>query len=284
MIQRQRNIRSTFLLDAGSAAAAGGGEILLSRSHGAVKNVLVEYAAPENDDDDGDSTWTEVPCDGGNAAKEYPATLKLVTWNVQFSRHSGERTPLGKPGIDWCTSTRYVALSAELAQTDADVIATQESEPAWQEYLSKQSWVRRNYRFSCGPTGEAINPWGVLVLIHKRVRVTAVSNANVPGYTGHMNVMPTVTVEVAKGVPVTISSCHLLAPYTNTNLSNRVTQLEALVKRVSAKVVGPESIVLGDFNDYPENFFTMPSDQNYKDAWLALHPGLADRNTILRTR
>jgi endonuclease/exonuclease/phosphatase family metal-dependent hydrolase len=281
VIQQMRNIRSELITGAGRRGSEPPTDMLLAKSQSSAKNVLVEFLQPANDDDDAGPSWIEAACDAGNSARgPHPSTLRVVTWNVQFSRHSGERTPLGKPGIDWCTSTRYVALSHELSETDADVIAMQETEPAWQEFLSKQPWVRSNYRFSCGPSGEAINPWGVLLLIHKRVRVMSVANANVPGYTGHVNIMPTITVEIAQGVPLTVSACHLLAPYNTANLSNRVTQLEALIKRVSAKVVGLESLVLGDFNDYPDNFFTMPSSEGYKDAWLALHPdeGLKGRD------
>jgi endonuclease/exonuclease/phosphatase family metal-dependent hydrolase len=193
-----------------------------------------------------------------------------VTWNVQFDRFSGQTTPLGKPGIEWCTKTRYVALSKVLATTDADIIALQETEPTWWEFLSRQPWVQQNYTFSCPMRGEPITPWGQLMLVNKRVPVVNMAAHNVPGYTGHTSVMPTCSVQINdSGKQLNVCGIHLLAPYTQSNINVRVTQIETLMKRLAPKNVGEDVVVMGDFNDYPSNFFVMPQAMGaFRDAWV----------------
>ena len=216
------------------------------------------------------TTWTEIDTAiPGNSRRDF---LNVVTWNVQFDRFSGQTTPLGKPGIEWCSRQRYVALAKVLEQTDADIIAMQETEPTWWDFLSKQAWVQKQYMFSCNMRGDAITPWGQLMLVNKRLPVTSMSAANVPGYTGHTSVMPTCTIQLTAGKTLTINSVHLLAPYTQSNVNVRVTQLDVLMKRLSPKLVGEDVIVMGDFNDHPSNFFVMPAPMgNFVDAWAQVH-------------
>ncbi|RHW69048.1 RNA editing exonuclease 2 [Trypanosoma brucei equiperdum] len=225
--------------------------------------------------------WLETPChelagSSANPASKEISTLRVVTWNVQFSRHSGERTPLGRDGIDWCTSTRYVALAQTLEGLDADVIGMQEVEPAWCKYLSQQPWVREKYAMTCCEHSHAIQPWGVMLLVRRSLCVTSTHHANVPAFSGHTSVMPEVTVVVSEGVPVTVGSMHLLAPYNQNNISNRTTQLDNLTKRLRTRppINGKQAglIVMGDFNDCAKNYFTFPPEMGFKDAWLLLHP------------
>ncbi|KAH9599160.1 Endonuclease/exonuclease/phosphatase [Trypanosoma melophagium] len=236
-----------------------------------IKNTLFIYNTEKN------GVWHETPCEKLNTSPsmEELSTLRLVTWNVQFSRHSGERTPLGRQGIDWCTPTRYVALAKTLETLDADVIGMQEVEPAWWKYLSEQPWVRERYALSCGEDSHAIRPWGVLLLVKRHLHVMATQHANVPAFSGHTSVMPEITISVSKNVPVTIGSLHLLAPYNQNNINNRTTQLENLTKRIRTRSfaggLATGAIVMGDFNDYAKNYFTFPSDMGFKDAWSLLH-------------
>lgn len=235
--------------------------------------------------------WREVPCEAIGAADASSttvaaapvSTLRVLTWNTQFSRHSGERTPLGRDGIDWCSPTRYLALSAVLAAADADVIAMQEVEPAWCAYLSAQSWVRDGYAMSCHEGSHAIAPWGVLLLVRRTLSVAAFTHANVAAFSGHTSAMPEVTISLgSQTAPVTIGSMHLLAPYSQNNVSNRETQLDNLIKHLegttgaststSTPGGGRARIVMGDFNDYPGKFFHFPAALGFKDAWQALHP------------
>ncbi|ESL11210.1 hypothetical protein TRSC58_01046 [Trypanosoma rangeli SC58] len=241
----------------------------------ASKNTLFVYTAKQ------DGSWSEEPCGAINSPglstpTEELSTLRVVTWNVQFNRHSGERTPLGREGIDWCTPTRYVALTKTLEALDADVIGMQEVEPAWWKYLSEQPWVRERYALSCNGDSHAIRPWGVMLLVKRHLRVEGMHHANVPAFSGHTSVMPEVTIAISKKVPVTIASLHLLAPYNKNNVNNRVTQLENLTKRMRARpsVAGVFSgaIVMGDFNDCAGNYFTFPPEMGFKDAWSLLHP------------
>lgn len=232
--------------------------------------------------DDVQHSWVLTPC-AEPAAVSSPladvSTLRTVTWNVQFDRHSGERTPLGRDGIDWCTTTRYVALAKVLAKTEADVIAMQEVEAPWCAYLMQQPWVRQHYRLSCLDIGHAISPWGVLMLVKKHLPLLSFSHANVAAFTGHTSAMPEVTVRLGADMPpLTIGSMHLLAPYSENNVRKRETQLANLVKRLQALAAdthAPSSIVMGDFNDTPKMFFRLPSALAYRDAWEELHPDAA---------
>jgi endonuclease/exonuclease/phosphatase family metal-dependent hydrolase len=218
--------------------------------------------------------------------------LRLVTWNVMFDRYSGQPTPLGMPGIDWCSPQRYPVLCKVLAETDGDVIALQEVEPPFWEALSKQDWVRRNYVLSCGPSGSAINPWGVLVLIHKhRVQVANVTHLNVAGWSGHVALMPVVTVtNLPHGRPMHIVAVHLLAPFTRAQENARTTQDAALRQHLmKGHLSHGDCVCLGDFNDWPANEFTMPPETRFEDFWTRLHPDdpgktMDDTNTFCKLK
>ena len=216
-------------------------------------------------------TWKDVPLPVGVESPSYPSSLKLVTWNVQFDRYSKKTTPLGKPGIDWCTPTRYGALSSVLSKTDADVIAMQESEVPWWEYLSHQAWVQDNYYFSCESNGDAVNPWGLVMLVHRRLPLVALTHTNVPGYSGHSSPMPCLTIPLNAKKSLCVSAIHLLAPYNQNNINQRVNQIDTLLKRLSPKFVGDDVVCMGDFNDYPSDFYRMPEAMKYKDAWEVVH-------------
>ncbi|KEG15543.1 hypothetical protein DQ04_00041070 [Trypanosoma grayi] len=264
----------------GSSAAASR---VLDATGVAAKDTLFVYTTTVSEKDGG---WRETPCRELHAPNATPSpgelsTLRVVTWNVQFGRHSGERTPLGREGIDWCTPTRYVALAKTLEALDADVIGMQEVEPAWWKYLAEQPWVRGRYALSCSEDSHAIRPWGVMMLVKRHLCVEAVHHANVPAFSGHTSVMPEVTITVSKSVPVTIGSMHLLAPYSQNNISNRTTQLENLTKRMRTRScssgVPTGAIIMGDFNDCAKNCFTFPPELGFKDTWELLHP--EDRGT-----
>ena len=196
--------------------------------------------------------------------------LRVVTYNVQFNRFSGQTTPLGRPGIDWCTETRYVALSKVLSESCADVICMQECESPWWRYLSKQEWVQKNYYFSCNEKSDCINPWGSFMLIHRRLKVHSVNNINLPGFQGHRSVMPVITLGL-NGKTLHIIGLHLLAPFSSENEDNRKTQVQNLIKCLETKFGGhknPENVILlGDFNDHPKNLLKLPSNLMLQDAW-----------------
>lgn len=221
--------------------------------------------------------------------------LKVVNWNVQFNRYSGKTTPLGKQGIDWCSPTRYIALSRVLSRTDADVIGMQEVEAPFWNYLSIQEWVRNNYYFSTSANrGSDIDPWGNLMLIKKTLPIVQMGSVNVPGHPGHTSLMPSCTIRVKKSTSsndegvatskvvenqnansdnISINVCHLLAPYTQGNVEGRKSQIERLIEKLSKKNVGENAIVMGDFNDYPSNFFGgFPKSMgDWNDSWVKVH-------------
>mmetsp|Transcript_33198 Transcript_33198/g.38662 ORF Transcript_33198/g.38662 Transcript_33198/m.38662 type:complete len:940 (+) Transcript_33198:46-2865(+) len=260
-----------------SYSSQGSGAMVMAESASGAKNSLVGFDPATN-------TWITFACHSvpppatsetstsSEGEKVHaPTTLTVVTWNVQFNRHSGETTPLGRAGIDWCTSTRYHALSDELMRLQADVIAMQEVEAPWWQFLSQQPWVRENYTFTCGPSSPAIEPWGVVMLIHRRLHVTSTLTENIAGFTGHTSLMPSVTVKLSESSTLSINSFHLLAPYTENHVNNRAMQLQNLTRKLDPKFVGRHCIALGDFNDHPKQLFTMPKELGFKDAWQQLH-------------
>ena len=205
-----------------------------------------------------------------DAATPASSTLSIVTWNVMFDRYSGKPTPLGKPGIDWCSPARYPILGKVLQRTDADVIAMQEVEPQFWEFLSKETWVKDNYSFSCGMSGAAITPWGVLVLTHKRVKMLSCTHMNVPAWSSHVSLMPVIAVQMSHAV-VNIAAIHLLAPYTKTHENARTGQDTALRLKMQKAITG-DCITVGDYNDWPTSEFTMPPESLYVDAWPLVCP------------
>ncbi|CCW70180.1 unnamed protein product [Phytomonas sp. Hart1] len=200
-------------------------------------------------------------------------TFKVLTWNVMFDRYSGQPTPLGMPGIDWCTPQRYPVLAKCIADEDADVVGMQEVEPAFLQFLASQRWCRERYFLSCSESSAVIHPWGVAMLIHRRRRaVVELRHVNVPAWSGHLSLMPVVSLQVV-GKPVHIAAVHLLAPFTKAHENARTAQDLALRQRLVKSIPhGEDSIAMGDFNDYPGNEFLMPSETHYLECWPILHP------------
>lgn len=200
------------------------------------------------------------------------ASLKLLTWNVMFDRYSGKPTPLGMPGIDWCSPKRYPVIAKIIEEEDADVVGMQEVEPVFWEFLSKRPLIRQRYYFSCGHMSPAIAPWGVLMLIHRRrLPVQSINYLNVPAWTNHVSLMPVVGLKMVHGT-VHIAAAHLLAPYTKSHENARTSQDTALRHHMTKTLGGGDVVTMGDFNDWPTNEFIMPHESQYVDCWPVLHP------------
>ncbi|RNF26116.1 RNA editing complex protein MP100 [Trypanosoma conorhini] len=199
------------------------------------------------------------------------ATLKLLTWNVMFDRYSGKPTPLGMPGIDWCSRKRYPVLAKVIQQEEADVVGMQEVEPVFWEFLSKQPWMRENYYFSCGYASPSITPWGVLMLVHRRrFPVQNITFLNVPAWANHISLMPVVRLQMPHG-SVHVAVAHLLAPYTKSHETARTSQDSAL-RHHMVKTLAGDAVTMGDFNDWPTREFYMPAESHYVDCWPLLRP------------
>lgn len=252
-------------------------------------------SAPASSSDDASSV-TEL-AERGTAAQ----TLKVLTWNVMFDRYSGQPTPLGMPGIDWCTPKRYPVLAKIIAAEDADVVGMQEVELPFAEYLAAQPWCRERYILSCSPRSSILDPWGVLLLV-KRGRhawpVQQLTHLNVPAWSGHVSLMPVVTLDLSSrninsnsgsgssGTAARVShaghdrtarllnvcSMHLLAPYLKAHETARTGQDQALRTCLTRQLHG-DTIVMGDFNDWPSNEFSMPAETRYVECWPLVHPG-----------
>lgn len=200
--------------------------------------------------------------------------FKVLTWNVMFDRFSGQPTPLGMPGIDWCSPQRYPVLARCMQRECADVIAMQEVEPIFLDYLSCQPWCREHYILSCSPQSAVVSPWGVCMLIRRRLfDVMQLTHVNIPAWPGHLSLMPIATLRfpAAGSAGVHVAAIHLLAPFTKNRENSRTAQDDVLRQRLSRGVTG-DCIAMGDFNDWPSNEFCMPSSSNYVEVWPQLHP------------
>nr|CCC91277.1 putative exonuclease [Trypanosoma congolense IL3000] len=238
-----------------------------------VSGAEVSLKAQQNEDiepcgGDPDSKRKVRPVEG----KQHQVLLKLLTWNVMFDRYSGKPTPLGMPGIDWCSPKRYPVIAKIIEQEDADVVGMQEVEPVFWEFLSKQPLIRERYFFSCGHMSPAIAPWGVLMLVHRhRFRVESINYLNVPAWTNHVSLMPVVGLKLPHGT-VHVAAAHLLAPYTKSHENARTSQDTTLRHHMTKTLASGDVVTMGDFNDWPTNEFNMPVDSQYVDCWSLLHP------------
>lgn len=233
----------------------------------------------------------EVQTQGeSSTAATAPDKLRVLTWNVMFDRYSGQPTPLGMPGIDWCSPKRYPVLSRCIEAEDADVVGLQEVEPSFAEYLANEPWCRERYLLSCASNSAALEPWGVLMLIRRgRFTLTQFSHANVPAWSGHVSLMPIVSLTLpGRQTVMDIAAVHLIAPFTKANESARTGQDAALRQR-AVKSLASDAIVMGDFNDWPGNEFVMPVDTLYKECWPCVHPNepgktMDDSNTFCKLK
>eukprot|EP00759_Apiculatamorpha_spiralis_P032277 PhF_6_TR33723/c0_g1_i1/m.49525 len=201
----------------------------------------------------------------------YPSTFTVITWNVQFNRYTGQQTPLGRPGIDWCSDIRYIALARVIAENEPDVVVMQECEAPWWRYLSEQSWVQDKYYFSCNETDTSINPWGSMMLVNRRLGVTALTSANIGGFSGHRSIMPCLGLQVTPKTQIQVFGVHLMAPFTNDNNDNRKNQVQNLVKRLEHRYSNQPLLLLGDFNDFPTSMMEMPPSLGLTDVWNEIH-------------
>ena len=194
-----------------------------------------------------------------------PTTLSVINWNVLFDRFSGQDTPMGKKGIEWHTKTRYIATSRVLEEQDADVIILQEVEvPLWQ-YLSKQPWVKNNYHFNCDSTSDLIRPRGIMTMLNKRVRPLFVG-----GCLLEKSVMTRVDIGVGpdQATPMGFHGVHVLAPYHKPELLEvRTLQLNTMEQHLHPAKADFEKVICIDTNDHPRNFYVMPSEIGFTDAW-----------------
>ncbi|KAG5502137.1 hypothetical protein GH5_05084 [Leishmania sp. Ghana 2012 LV757] len=249
---------------------------------------------------DGASPFSVAVKGGASADAAEVPTLRVLTWNVMFDRYSNQPTPLGMPGIDWCSPQRYPVLAKLIDAEDADVVGMQEVERPFAEYLAAQPWCRERYIMSCSPWSPILDPWGVLLLVRRGGRwpLQQLKHLNVPAWSGHVSLMPVATLDLTAaetrsdisntndgglagksgrrklGVPprlVNVCSVHLLAPFVKTNEVARTGQDQALRHALTRQLQG-ETVVMGDFNDWPSNEFLMPPETRYAECWPIVHP------------
>lgn len=220
-----------------------------------------------------ESTASSVPPPAPGTSRH----LKVLTWNVMFDRYSGQPTPLGMPGIDWCSPQRYPVLSRIIEEEDADVVGMQEVEHAFAKYLAAQPWCQERYIMSCSAQSSVLDPWGVLLLVRRRRwPIQHLTHVNIPAWSNHVSLMPVVSLSLSPSTTVNIASMHLLAPYLKSHEVARTAQDQVLRQCITRQLHG-ETVVMGDFNDWPTNEFVMPSDTKYVECWPLLHPGNAGK-------
>ncbi|KNH07943.1 RNA-editing complex protein mp100 [Perkinsela sp. CCAP 1560/4] len=210
------------------------------------------------------ATWSKRVVDENAACRGHnpPQKLTVITWNILFDRFNNEKTFMGKPAIDRCSKQRYVGIAKVLERSDADVICLQEVMPDFYEYLVAQPWVH-NYTLSCDKAHADINPWGSLILCHVRHTVVDSVSHNLPGYNGHISLMPEMAIKIRNDHPaLRVSSCHLVAPYTANHDHIRKTQIVNFM-RVCTSENGENAIRMGDFNEE----WSFPAALNFQDAW-----------------
>ena len=212
------------------------------------------------------AVWTKKSIEESNQNRTHtaPTKLSVITWNVLFDKFNNEKTFMGKPAIDRCSTHRFAAILKLLEQSKADVICLQEVMQDFYQLLVDQSWVR-HYTLSCDRTHADINPWGSLILCHTRHKLIDSVSRNLPGYNSHISLMPEFSLKLRDdAAPLKVSCCHLMSSYDARNDAARKTQIVNLISACSGENT-ESAIRMGDFNQD----FTFPAALNFQDAWIA---------------
>ncbi|MFD3680484.1 poly(A) polymerase [Streptomyces sp. NPDC058613] len=216
--------------------------------------------APHTWDPAGGGSWRPSetgPRDGADA----PDRVRLLTWNTLWDRYDAPRI---------ATARRRPLLLADLAASDADVIALQEVEPELLGMLLAAPWVRARYTVGTDPAGRDVAEHGLLVLSRLPVR-EAGSHA-----LGPHKAVTAVVVETAAGALV-VAATHLTSDHTQNGEARRTVELAVLAEGfggVTAEA-GAGVALLGDFNDGRAGADGPAAALGLRDAWSEVH-GPAD--------
>ncbi|MFD9406015.1 poly(A) polymerase [Streptomyces sp. NPDC059989] len=198
----------------------------------------------------------------GPAGAEAPATVRLLTWNTLWDRYDA-------PWID--TARRRPLLLADLAVSDADVIALQEVEPALLAMLLAAPWVRAGYTVATDPGGRDVAECGLLVLSRLPVREAGLH------VLGPHKAVTAVTVDTAAG-PLVVAATHLTSDHTEGGEARREVELARIAEGLGAIEAGVA--LLGDFNDGRSGAEGPAGALGMRDAWSDVHGPADDTATF----
>ncbi|MFD7449702.1 poly(A) polymerase [Kitasatospora sp. NPDC059827] len=198
-------------------------------------------------------TGTPAASTPATSAATATATLRVVTWNTLWDRYDADRI---------ATARRRPLLLAELAATDADVIALQEVEPALVVQLLAEPWVRERYVLGTDPSGRDVPEHGLLVL--SRLPVLEAGRHAL----GPHKAVTAVTVRTADA-PLTVAAVHLSSDHSTDGPARRQAELTRLAEGLAG--VEGELLLLGDFNDARSGPDGPAAALGLRDAWTQVH-------------
>lgn len=181
-----------------------------------------------------------------------PKQLRAATYNVLFDSFARHHLDEG---------IRHATIFGELEELGADIIALQEVEPSFLTALLRQSWVRRGYFVSDGPSATSVTPHGQLILsrwpmrcaMHKFSKQKRVIFADI----------------CFEDRPLQVAAIHLTSSRAKNAKEKRGEQIERLLALTRS---APDVMILGDFNlTRGEHSSTFEID-GFVDAWKATHP------------
>ncbi|MEU9300902.1 poly(A) polymerase [Streptomyces sp. NPDC048269] len=200
------------------------------------------------------------PADGGawRPAQAPPgggavASVRLLTWNTLWDRYDAPRI---------ATALRRPLLLADLASSDADVIALQEVEAGLLGMLLAEEWVRERYTLAADPGGRDVAEHGLLLLSRLPVREAGLHRL------GPHKAVTAVTVDTAGG-PLVVAATHLSSDHTENGDVRRAAELARLAEGLGG-VEAPVAL-LGDFNDGRSGADGPAATLGMRDVWSDVH-------------
>ncbi|MCX5149395.1 RNA repair domain-containing protein [Streptomyces sp. NBC_00320] len=203
--------------------------------------------------------WRPAEAPAGGSASSGPAGgpgpqhVRLLTWNTLWDRYDA-------PHID--TARRRPMLLADLAGSDADVIALQEVEPALLGMLLAEPWVRAGYTVGTDPRGKDVAASGLLVLSRLPVREAGLH------LLGPHKAVAAVTVDTASG-PLVVACVHLTSDHTENGAGRRSVELARIAEGLSG--IEADAVLLGDFNDGRSGPQGPAAALGMRDTWSEVH-------------
>ncbi len=208
------------------------------------------------------SGWEVYQAQNDITTQQTSFSLTLVTYNVWFEDHYFHLRAEGLCGM--------------LPKINGDVLALQEVTTNLLHILVENEYVKQNYLVS-DINGATIQPYGVLILVHRRVcEKFKIELDSVALQSGMFRNVRVLSLKTDNGVNITIASTHLES-LDNRNL--REHQMKQIKELLASRT---EAIIMGDFNFDDENNWDPEDDRpienitltqifsDYVDVWPCL--------------
>jgi endonuclease/exonuclease/phosphatase family metal-dependent hydrolase len=190
-----------------------------------------------------------------------PGSLRVVTWNLHQGYTAGKQHVNPEQIAFVAALAPDVVAFQELAEWDNDMPGmyqdglNRKTNHRWQlTYEADVPDAPKNLR-----QGTGLATWRPA----SAVAITHIGDRDAPGNQVRQRTAVRLQVE-AEGVPVVVATTHL----DHKDTDNRRRQLDQL--REWMATAGPRQVVVGDFNDDPEDAATFGAWRtSYEDAWLA---------------